>query len=68
MPHDEQQSTIVQLAREMARSGHYRGWRTIAARLQGDGLPRVRDALGADEIRAELDRLCAEMKSPPARR
>ncbi len=51
-------STIVQLAREMAESGLYRGWRSIEARLRADGLARVRAALDDDDVRRELDHRC----------
>lgn len=50
-------STIVQLVREIAESGLYRGLRSIEARLRADGLARIRAALD-DDVRRELDDRC----------
>jgi len=56
-------SNILQLAREMAESGLYRGWRSIEGRLRADGLPRVREALD-DDVRRELDHRCQTLRAP----
>jgi len=56
-------SDILQLAREMAESGLYRGWRSIEGRLRADGLPRVRKALD-DDVRRELDQRCQTLRAP----
>ncbi len=55
---------ILQLAREMAESGLYRGWRSIEGRLRADGLPRVREALDDDDVRRELDHRCQTLRNP----
>lgn len=65
MPEREQRATIVDLAREMAMTGQYRGWRAIETRLRADGLPRVREALADEGLREELDRQCVH---PPVQR
>ena len=54
---------ILQLAREMAESGLYRGWRSIEGRLRADGLPCVREALD-DDVRRELDHCCQTLRNP----
>lgn len=61
-------ATILQLAREMAQSGRYRGLRTIEAYLRADGLPRVREVLDDADVRRELDYHCrgAQPKIRPA--
>ncbi len=56
-------SNILQLAREMAESGLYRGWRSIEGRLRADGLRRVREALD-DDVRRELDHRCQTLRDP----
>ena len=56
-------SNILQLAREMAESGLYRGWRSIEGRLRADGLPRVRETLN-DDVRRELDHRCQTLRDP----
>lgn len=56
-------ANILQLAREMAESGLYRGWRSIEGRLRVDGLPRVREALD-DDVRRELDHRCQTLRNP----
>jgi hypothetical protein len=56
-------ANILQLAREMAESGLYRGWRSIEGRLRADGLPRVREALD-DDVRRELDHRCQTLRNP----
>lgn len=50
---NETRATILQLAREMAQSGQYRGWRTIEAHLRADGLMHVREVLDDADTRAE---------------
>jgi len=55
-------SSIVQLAKEMAASGQYRSWRSIEARLRGDGLSRVREALNDAHVRQELDARCQTLR------
>jgi len=56
-------SNILQLAREMAESGLYGGWRSIEGRLRADGLPRVHEALD-DDVRRELDHRCKTLRVP----
>lgn len=58
----EARSNILQLAREMAESGLYRGWRSIEGRLRADGLPRIREVFD-DEIKYELDHRCKALRS-----
>jgi hypothetical protein len=56
-------SSILQLAREIAESGLYHGWRSIEGRLRADGLPRVREALD-DDVRREFDLRCRTLQIP----
>lgn len=58
MRYTETRTTILQLAKEMAQSGQYRGWQTIEAHLRANGLPYVREVLDDADIRRDLDRCC----------
>ena len=52
-------------ARELARSGKFSGWRSVAFELQFEpGLKEVYQWLHSPKAKAELDRLCDEARNP----
>ena len=56
---EQQRRTILERARELARSGQYSGSESIVAELQGEGgFELARARLEEPEVREQLDRLC----------
>ena len=56
---DQQRRTILERARELARSGQYPGSESIIAELQVmEGFELARARLEGPEVREQLDRLC----------
>jgi hypothetical protein len=56
---EQQRRTILERARELARSGRYPGSESIVAELQTlDGFELARARLEEAEVREQLDRLC----------
>ena len=56
---EQQRRTILDRARELARSGQHSGSESIVAELQAmDGFELARARLEEPEVREQLDRLC----------
>ncbi|BAI99011.1 hypothetical protein Sj15T_10080 [Sphingobium sp. TA15] len=49
---------IIERARELAKSGAYRSWETVALHLIADGYEDARDILDDPVLREELDSYC----------
>jgi hypothetical protein len=54
----QRRTYIISRARELAKSGSYRSWETVALHLIADGYDDAREMLGEPALRDELDGYC----------